>query len=75
MILCFDIGNTNIVLGMVKDKKIVDLYRFATDVNLTVDDYAIKFKLILNTNYEKEPLEGQSYQVWFQELMQQLIQF
>lgn len=58
MILCFDIGNTNIVLGMVKDKKIVDLYRFATDVNLTVDDYAIKFKLILNTNYEKEPLEG-----------------
>lgn len=51
MLLCFDIGNTNIVIGIVKDKKIIDMYRFATNISLTVDDYAIKFKLIFDKKY------------------------
>lgn len=58
MILCFDIGNTNIVLGIVKDNKIIETYRFSTNVNLTVDDYSIKFKLILDNSYPNEPIEG-----------------
>ncbi len=51
MLLCFDIGNTNIVIGVVKDKKIIDMYRFSTNTSLTVDDYAIKFKLIFEKKY------------------------
>ena len=42
MILCFDIGNTNIVVGLVDDKKIVATYRFVTDSSLTEDDYYLK---------------------------------
>lgn len=51
MLLCFDIGNTNIVVGIVEDKKIIDMYRFSTNTSLTVDDYAIKFKLIFENKY------------------------
>lgn len=45
MLLCIDIGNTNIVLGLVKDKKIMETYRFVTNPNLTSDDYYHKIKL------------------------------
>lgn len=51
MLLCFDIGNTNIVVGVVDDNKIIDIYRFSTNTSLTVDDYAIKFKLIFEKKY------------------------
>lgn len=39
MIVCVDIGNTNIVVGFVENKKILNTYRFVTDDSLTVDDY------------------------------------
>ena len=49
MILCFDIGNTNIVLGIVENKKIINTYRFVTNASLTDDEYFHKFKPVLES--------------------------
>lgn len=48
MILCFDIGNTNIVLGIVENKKIINTYRFVTNASLTEDEYFHKLQPIVN---------------------------
>ena len=47
MILLFDVGNTNIVLGIAENNKIVETYRFITNANLTEDEYYSKFKSVL----------------------------
>ena len=47
MILAIDIGNTNIVIGCIKDDKILFTERMSTDSNKTVLDYAIGFKTVL----------------------------
>lgn len=47
MILCFDIGNTNIVLGIVENKKIINTYRFVTNASLTEDEYFHKLQPIV----------------------------
>ena len=39
MILLFDVGNSNIVLGISENKKIKSTYRFITNSNLTEDEY------------------------------------
>lgn len=39
MFLCVDIGNTNIVLGIVKDRTIIETYRLETNVHITEDEY------------------------------------
>jgi type III pantothenate kinase len=44
MILCFDIGNTNIVLGIVENKKIINTFRFVTNATLTEDEYYHKIQ-------------------------------
>lgn len=44
MIILVDIGNTNIVIGLAKDNKIIDTFRMSTDTSLTVDEYAGKLK-------------------------------
>ena len=49
MILLFDVGNTNIVMGIVKDNKIVNTYRFITNSNMTEDEYYSKFQSIIGT--------------------------
>lgn len=41
MILVFDVGNTNIVLGVYRGKELVDYWRIATDKNKTSDEYNI----------------------------------
>ena len=41
MILAIDIGNTNIVIGCIKDDKILFTERMSTDSNETVLEYAI----------------------------------
>ncbi len=41
MILVFDVGNTNIVLGVYKEKELVDFWRIATDKNKTSDEYGL----------------------------------
>lgn len=58
MILLFDIGNTNIVLGIVKNNKIINTFRFVTDINLTEDDYYQKIHVAMSHLSEKEKIEG-----------------
>ncbi len=53
MILCFDIGNTNIVLGIVENKKIINTYRFVTNASLTEDEYFHKLQPIVK-NFQIE---------------------
>lgn len=44
MIILVDIGNTNIVIGISKNKEILKTYRISTDATLTEDEYALKIK-------------------------------
>lgn len=44
MILVCDVGNTNMVLGVYKDEKIVRAWRISTDRNKTSDEYGISIK-------------------------------
>jgi type III pantothenate kinase len=53
MILALDIGNTNIVLGAIKNDKILFTGRLATDKLKTADEYALLFSGILNMNNVK----------------------
>lgn len=48
MIIAIDIGNTNIVMGIIKDDKILLIQRFATDRQRTEDEYAVLLKNILD---------------------------
>lgn len=41
MILVVDVGNTNIVLGVYRDKTLVDYWRISTDKNKASDEYGI----------------------------------
>lgn len=48
MLLAIDIGNTNIVIGGIKDNQIVFEARIATDRSKTSDQYAVDIKDILS---------------------------
>ena len=48
MILTIDIGNSNIVLGGVKDDQIVFEARLRTDSTKTSDEYCIDLKMLLD---------------------------
>lgn len=54
MILLFDVGNSNIVLGIVKEGSIISTYRFITNSSITEDEYYQKFKNII----ESDKIEG-----------------
>ncbi len=41
MLAVFDVGNTNIVLGVYEEKKLIDFWRIATDVRKSADEYGI----------------------------------
>ncbi len=41
MILVIDVGNTNIVLGVYRDRELVDFWRIATDKNKSSDEYGM----------------------------------
>lgn len=47
MILAVDMGNTNIVIGCIDDKKIYFVERMATDVSKTDLEYAVSIKTLL----------------------------
>ncbi len=47
MLLAIDIGNTNIVIGCISDKKIHFIARLATEKNLSKEQYCIQIKNIL----------------------------
>lgn len=54
MILCVDIGNSNIVIGGVEGDKILFEARLRTDPTKTSDEYCIDLKMILEV-YEANP--------------------
>lgn len=47
MIFCIDIGNTNIVLGIFKEKKLLNTFRISTDYKKTEDEYGILIQNLL----------------------------
>jgi type III pantothenate kinase len=47
MLLCIDVGNTNIVLGIYDGEKLVESFRIATDSRTTADELALKFQGLL----------------------------
>ena len=59
MVLCLDIGNTNISIGIEINKQIVSQYRLATNTSLTEDEYVVKFKdIISHSPYANTPIDG-----------------
>jgi len=44
MILLFDVGNTNIVLGVYDERKLTHHWRVSTDKSRTMDEYAVVIK-------------------------------
>lgn len=48
MILVFDVGNTNIVLGVYKDDELISHWRIATDKNRTSDEYGMLINNLFN---------------------------
>lgn len=59
MILLVDVGNTNIVLGVYKDKKYVASWRLSTDAKKTSDEYGIQvMQLFAQYNLNPYEVEG-----------------
>ncbi len=53
MILAIDIGNTNIVLGLFSDKKLIHKFRVDADINKSAEEYAIDVvELFLNNKID-----------------------
>ena len=50
MIFVIDVGNTNIVLGIYKDNKLLHLWRVSTDIKKTSDEYLITVKNLFKIN-------------------------
>jgi len=48
MLLVIDIGNTNIVFGVYKDSTLVNHWRLSTEIQKTVDEYAILLNSLLS---------------------------
>ena len=48
MILTIDVGNSNVVLGGVKDDEILFEARLRTDATKTSDEYCIDLKMLLD---------------------------
>ncbi|WP_251860672.1 type III pantothenate kinase [Clostridium sp. Marseille-Q2269] len=59
MILVLDVGNTNIVLGIYKNKKLIANWRLATDNKRTADEYGIQaIELFIHNKLSLEDIEG-----------------
>ncbi len=50
MILLFDIGNTNINIGLAENKEIIKSYRLNSEVEKTADEYYIALKSLFGKN-------------------------
>ena len=44
MLLTFDVGNTNIVLGVFEDGELIENWRMETDNNKSADEYGMVIK-------------------------------
>jgi type III pantothenate kinase len=49
MLLAIDVGNTNILLGVYEDEKLVDTWRVRTERERTGDEHAALFRTLLET--------------------------
>ena len=59
MVLCIDIGNTNIKYGVFKDKKLIATFRVTSKRNATADEYGVIVRdLLVGVNLEASDLEG-----------------
>lgn len=59
MILALDAGNTNIVLGVYKDKELIADWRLSTDSKRTADEYGIQVvQLFLQSKLDPSDVEG-----------------
>lgn len=59
MILVIDVGNTNIVLGVYKDKELIVDWRLSTDSKRTADEYGIQVTdLFLHNKLDLSDVEG-----------------
>lgn len=58
MILLFDIGNTNIVLGLCEKGNIIETFRFVTNPSLTEDDYYQKISMAIHNKEINYKIEG-----------------
>ncbi|WP_142413498.1 type III pantothenate kinase [Hathewaya massiliensis] len=59
MVLVMDVGNTNIVLGVYDNKKLLSFWRISTDVHRTSDEYGIQvMQLFKNDKIDIETIEG-----------------
>ncbi len=55
MLLVFDVGNTNMVLGLYKNKQLIKYWRISTDKDKTSDEYGILINSLFqyeNINFE-----------------------
>lgn len=50
MILLFDVGNTNISIGIAKDMQIIEVYRINTQPIVTPDEYFMMFSKFIKPN-------------------------
>lgn len=50
LILVADVGNTNIVLGIYDEKKLIDSWRISTDKNKTSDEYGLLIRELFGCN-------------------------
>lgn len=53
MLLAFDVGNTNIVMGVFRDGKLIQSWRLETDKNKSADEYG----MIINQLFQYEKLD------------------
>ena len=57
MLLAIDIGNTNIVIGVFREKELVISWRFATDIRRTVDEYGLELLGLVNNTMKQDDRE------------------
>lgn len=55
MLLVIDIGNTNIVFGIYKEKKWLEYWRIKTDQLKTADEYRVIFRSLMNAGGYPQP--------------------
>lgn len=59
MLLVIDIGNTNVVMGIYQEKKLVADFRLSTDLKRTADEFGIHvLELFRYNNLNKSEVEG-----------------
>ena len=50
MVLALDVGNTNIVIGLINGREISHVFRISTNISRTADEYAVQINNVLAFN-------------------------